>query len=301
MADQVRCTVWGCPRTCSSSFLKSMNSIPDSKILFELYTTAWHFGPERDITIAHTFPKEPDVVTNLTDTGLLEEDSKSGFHSSVCTYDFCKTQLEAEYPGKRLVLNKENAPFLIPKYNYLPKGYRHVFLIRDPHIVFPSWKVIVQEMRMVKHGEVISLEKLILDRQPPDIMPTGLGFKETYEVYKYIKENVDPDPIIIDAEDLVANPEGILSAFCERMGLPYSKDLLSWDSGSELTKDWIISQRHKFILKNAKTLDVFRNSTGFHKPETEVGHYAEITPDVQRCVDFSMPYYEKMYDHRLKI
>ncbi|XP_022089687.1 uncharacterized protein LOC110978748 [Acanthaster planci] len=302
MADQVRFTLWACPRTCSSSFLKSMNKMPDCQIIFELYTTAWHFGPERDLTVASTFPKEPDVVTNMTEAGLLEKDSQSGFHSSVCTFDFCKKQLEAAYPGKRLVLNKEMASFLIPKYNYLPKGYRHVFLIRDPSIVFPSWKKIVQEMRMVKHGEVIALDDLILDRQPLDIMPAGLGFKETYEMYQYIKENnMDPEPIVIDAEDLVANPEGVLSAFCSRMGLPYSSSLLGWESGSELAADWIISQRHKFILKNAKTMDVFRNSTRFQKPEVEEGHYAKITPDVQRCIDLSMPYYEKMYEHRLKI
>ena len=302
MTDPIRVIVWACPRTCASSFLKCMNQIPDSQILFELFTTAYNYGPERDNTIAMTFQKEPDITTEVEGNGLLSSGSKSGFHSSVCTYEFAKKQLEADYQGKKIIIAKEMASCLIPKYNHLPKGYQHIFLIRDPIKVFPSWKKIVQEMLMVNYGEMVALDQLLLDRQAPGVMPSGFGFKEIYDLYHYIKEKqLGQNPIIIDAEDLVNNPAAVLSVFCERVGLPFSDEMLSWEKGSDVADSWIISQRHKYIIKNAKTCEIFRESTGFHAPKSTQNGVATLTADVQRCVDISMPFYIKMYEQRLKI
>ncbi|XP_033644826.1 uncharacterized protein LOC117304460 [Asterias rubens] len=303
MSEPVRVVLWGCPRTCSSSFLKCMSKIPDTQVLFELFTTAHLYGPERDQTVATTFQKEPHVDTKVEENGLLARESKSGFHSSVATYSFAKKQLEADYQGKKVIIAKEMAQCLIPKLDHLPKGYQHVFLIRNPVKVFPSWKKIIQEVLMVRYGELTALDDLIIDRQARDVMPSGFGFKETYELYQYIKDNkLGPEPIIIDTEDLKNNPAGILSQFCERVGLPYTDDLLAWEKGSDVADSWIISQRHKFILKNAKTCEVFRESTEFNKsPMGNENGVATLTADVQRCVDASIPYYTKMFEHRLKV
>lgn len=32
------------------------------------------------------------------------------------------------------------------------------------------------------------------------------GFKELWELYQYVKENVDPDAIVIDAADMISDP-----------------------------------------------------------------------------------------------
>ncbi len=129
MSEPVRVVLWGCPRTCSSSFLKCMSKIPDTQIFFELFTAANHFGPERDQTIATTFLKEPHIDTKVEENGLLARESQSGFHSSIATYSFVKKQLEAGYRGKKVIITKEMAQCLIPKFDHLPKGYQHVFLM----------------------------------------------------------------------------------------------------------------------------------------------------------------------------
>lgn len=45
--------------------------------------------------------------------------------------------------------------------------------------------------------------------------------------------NIDERPILIDAEDLLANPEIILRYICSRTGLEYSESMLSWDSAED--------------------------------------------------------------------
>ena len=47
---------------------------------------------------------------------------------------------------------------------------------------------------------------------------------------------------VIDADDLQRNPEGILRRFFHLLGLPFNERLLHWDSGSKVTKSWIISK-----------------------------------------------------------
>lgn len=32
------------------------------------------------------------------------------------------------------------------------------------------------------------------------------GFKELWQLYQYVKENVDPDAIVIDAADMISEP-----------------------------------------------------------------------------------------------
>ena len=43
-----------------------------------------------------------------------------------------KEQLESEAPGKKLIFNKDMVEGIVGKYDALPDGFRHVFLLRHP-------------------------------------------------------------------------------------------------------------------------------------------------------------------------
>ena len=128
MSDQTRVLLWALPRTCSSILLKSLSSIPDSQMIYEFYSTANFYGPER----VRPAPPEPTYEgIELDGNGLLKGPG-SGFKSSICTFEWVKRQLEADYQGKDVIIAKEMAQWLYGRYELIPKGYRHVFLIRSP-------------------------------------------------------------------------------------------------------------------------------------------------------------------------
>ncbi|XP_071803566.1 uncharacterized protein [Asterias amurensis] len=309
MADQIKVILWACPRTVSSAFLKCMDKLPDSKMLFEMYSTARFFGPERQIVSNNNMemPPEPEVITDKTPEEL-QKDPGSGFHSSICTYKWLKNHMETGYPDKKIIFAKEISFCPDGKFEYLPdSGYRHAFLIRNPAKVFPSWKKLVVEMMNLMSVQSdnktnISLDEVEFDQQPPEILPPGGSFKETYDLYSYVKEKgLDPDPVILDADDLVNDPATILSGFCRKLGIPYSDELLSWDAGVDVVKDWTVSQTLNNIINDSDGFKNFRNGTCFMKPQVQSQESKpEVTADLQRLIDIALPYYKKMYGNRIQ-
>lgn len=72
--------------------------------------------------------------------------------------------------------------------------------------------------------------------------PTELGYREMRLLLDYLypptsrsasaddnKRGIDT-PILIDADDLLADPPAVISALCARIGVPYSSSMLSWPS-----------------------------------------------------------------------
>ena len=70
----------------------------------------------------------------------IDIDLPMAFDADQCAYEFVKSIQEADYPDKQLVFYKDMAYGLQGKYELLPEGYRHTFLIRNPYRAFPSQK-----------------------------------------------------------------------------------------------------------------------------------------------------------------
>ncbi|XP_033639227.1 branched-chain-amino-acid aminotransferase-like protein 1 [Asterias rubens] len=304
MSDQTRVLLWAIPRTCSSILLKSLSNIPDSQMIFELYSSANFYGPDRREQTTHpdriTHPEPTYEGIELDGNGLLKGPG-SGFKSSICSFEWVKQQLEADYQSKKVIIAKELAHFFNRRYKLIPTGYQHVFLIRNPYKVFPSWKKLLIEFSELS-GRKFELGDPVLD-QFPEVTKPGVAYKEITNLWLHIKENnLDTDPIIIDSDDLLQNPKEILSAVFSRVGIPYSDSLLSWEAGVSVVDQWMVSGTHKKKIEHTETFKNFRNTTGFKKPvhESELPDLATFPPDVQRCIENSMPYYLKLFDQRLK-
>ena len=257
MEDTVKAIIWASPRTCSTALLKCLSGIPNSKMFDELYTIAFLFGPER---LDPTPPDEEPPTAECYDA----------FPSSICTYDWIKTILEKDYPGKKAVLSKEISYCLNQRYDSIPEGYRHVFLLRHPSKVFPSWKKLTIEVMtdFLKKQEPISMEDYDFNQQPPHILPPGYAFKEAYDLFEYVKEKkLDENPIIIEADDLVNDPAAILSALCGKLGLPYSDSLLTWDKGTHVVDTWTLGNKLKWSSNMPTVLRTFATV-----PPQETGH-----------------------------
>ncbi|XP_071803213.1 uncharacterized protein [Asterias amurensis] len=297
MSDQTRVLLWALPRTCSTILLKSLSNIPESQMICEIFSSANMFGPDR--VIPTYIPTEPIYEgIELDGNGLLKLPG-SGFMSSICSFEWVKRQLEADYQGKKVIIAKEFANNVNGRYDAIPKGYRHVFLIRNPYKVFPSWK----KMSLEFFGRKLTPEDPVFDLLPKELSHPEDAYKEVTELLQHIKEsNLDTDPIIIDSDDLLQNPKEILSAVCSRVGIPYSDSLLSWEAGSSIINQWLMSSGIKVNTEKSDTTKNFRNTTCFKKPvhESEIPDLATFPLDVQRCIENSLPYFLTLFDQRLK-
>ncbi|XP_071793022.1 uncharacterized protein [Asterias amurensis] len=284
-SEQVRLLMWAVPRSVSTAFTKLMSCVSeDSTIIFEPYINAHWFGPEglQDATHRATVAalnEEADRRTTYT----------GGSDVSDFTFGFVKEQLEAPHTGKKLVFCKDMAFTVVDKLEFLPKDYRHLFLIRHPLKVFASWKKLYQSF---------TPHEFELDKVVPVMFPPGFFFRELVELLEHVREVHDPKAIIIDADDLLSDPKRILSALFKEVGLPFDEKCLQWEAGDATAEQWMASN---IVLKGNQVWGYHSrsfNSSSFGKP-ADLPDRSSLPDDVLRCTDASMPYYEKVFAQRL--
>ncbi len=82
-------------------------------------------------------------------------------------------------------------------------GVQNVFLIRDPARVLASFRA--------------KWDRVTLD---------DLGVRQQVEMFEAAS-----NPIVVDAADILANPEVALSQLCEALDIPFDPAMLSWPEG----------------------------------------------------------------------
>ena len=231
---------------------------------------------------------------------------QGGFDASDKTYAWIKTQLEGDYAGTELVYVKELTAFVPDKVKTIPQGFRHTFLIRHPaKIVMSFYKF------MNKHSAATKVDQT--SQEPPKLLEqVNSNFnqphiRKSYELLQYVKENHEPNPIVIDADDFLEDPERMLEAYCKAVGIPYSPDLLTWEAGDEvMNKKWMISKQMILTSPAFGAHEGTFKSTGFQKQEKKPLPDLSILPPqfsaiAEQIVADELPYYEKMYAERLTL
>ena len=125
--------------------------------------------------------------------------------------------------------------------------------------------------------------------------PKGFFVKELYDIWKYIQENIDEKPIVIDCDDLLAEPAKVVPAYCQAVGLPYDEKLLKWASARTLDvlKTWKAPAADLFVRIGDFYSATLRSSE--FNPASPMPSRDQLTPDVIRCADQVMEYYEEMH------
>ncbi len=121
-----------------------------------------------------------------------------GYWAADKPYSWIKDQLEKPDPDPetKLVFCKEITAGISGMHEYIPKGFHHTFLIRHPYKVLDSWK------RMLNRGAEDASKHMKLTEMPEFLFPSGFFYKDEYEVYQHVKKHYDPNPVIIDTDDL---------------------------------------------------------------------------------------------------
>jgi len=137
------------------------------------------------------------------------------------------------------------------------------FLIRDPREVISSY---------IKKLEDPALE--------------DLGFAQQAEIFDFVRDRANSTPPVVDAKDVLENPERMLRLLCDAVGVEFSKSMLSWPPGLRET-DGIWAKHWYTEVANTTSFQPYR-ATRDEIPE----RFREIYERCREC-------YEWLYQYRL--
>ena len=281
--------LWTVARSLSTVFTKCLSFVDGIQIIYEPFDVAYCSGPER---LRDEGSRLQVIFDDMLAKAATTVSPGNGYDINLSTYDWVKKMLEEDYPGKQIVFCKDLAYALRERYDLLPKGYRHTFLIRDPRKVFPSFKNMWTNM--------LQDDSLQFQELPSFMNPPKHAFGELFELYEYVQhQGLEKDPIIIDADDLQSNPGSILSQYCAAVGIPYSESLLQWEAGARVVDTWKLADIAQQVdqLEEGGYYETAFRSTHFLPPRDPPD---EIDADLLPLIDKSTEFYNRMYAARIK-
>ena len=86
----------------------------------------------------------------------------------------------------------------------LAAGITHTFVVREPAAAIAS------------HVRI-----------KPDASCSDIGYEHQYELFALVR-GLGLEPVVVDADRLVARPEPVVAAYCAAVGLPYRPEAMRW-------------------------------------------------------------------------
>jgi hypothetical protein len=174
-------------------------------------------------------------------------------------------QLSGPIPnGKRIFFQKHMTHHLLPEIDrHWLAAMTNCFLIRDPREVIVSY---------VKKREGPALE--------------DLGFVQQAEIFDFVRTRANSIPPIVDAKDMLENPERMLRLLCDAVGIEFSRSMLSWSPGVRET-DGVWAKYWYAEVARSTSFQPYRLR------DTKIpAHLLEIHERCREC-------YERLYEYRL--
>ncbi|XP_063965055.1 uncharacterized protein LOC135156456 [Lytechinus pictus] len=302
---QVKVNLWCVPRSLSTVLTKCLSVIDGTEVYFELFSHADAASNMFESVVGRRLPSQ--LEGNEKDYDQMSELFNAmsiGRKIIQRRASFLDIKQDLENASSKYVFNKDMAYSFVQE--YLPRGFRYVFLTREPSRVFASYRKSIlaaapsiPESHLPEHATDERMFDIIRD----DVASTRpkSWYEKQHELWKYVREHIEPNPIIIDAFDLASEPRKILRAFCNDVGFPYSDDLLQWTPSQEFPNNFVTPLENMSQAVGKQLYATALNSTSFVAPR-ESGPIPrdQLTDDVIQCVDHSMPFYREMYKNRLR-
>ncbi len=139
-------------------------------------------------------------------------------------------------------------------------NFANTFIIRDPKYVIAS-----------------------LYKMWPDFTLEETGFEQIYNLFRYATEVNGEDVVVVDAMTFSENPAGVLSAYCEHLGVAFDPGSLSWESRE--VRRWDNWEGWH---------EAAQQSTGIERAERK----DPVLPgEAQEAYEYCLPYYYKLAAH----
>jgi hypothetical protein len=167
--------------------------------------------------------------------------------------------------GKKIFYQKQMTHHLLPEISRAwLRDVTNCFLIRDPAEVITSY---------------------IKKNPEPEL--NDLGFVQQAEIFDFVRRQTGSIPPVIDADDVLREPERMLRLLCDEIGIEFSDAMLSWPPGPRETDG---------IWAKYWYAEVER-STGF-QPHRE--RKIEIPESLREIEHRCRKCYEQLCRHRLR-
>ena len=210
---------------------------------------------------------EPFYAFYLRETGLEHPGREEVITHGETDWRKVIAQLTGPIPdGKRIHYQKQMTHHLLPGIDRAwLADVTNCFLVRDPADVILSY---------IKKTNEPTLE--------------DIGFVQQAEIFDWVCERTGAVPPVVDAHDVLENPEKMLRLLCEAIGVEFTNAMLFWPPG--LRESDGIWAKHWY--------QEVATSTSFRKPE--VRETARVPDRLREVWERARECYERLHVHRLK-
>ena len=209
---------------------------------------------------------EPFYAFYLNETGVDHPGADEVIGAGETDWRKIVAQLTGPIPnGARIFYQKQMTHHLLPKVSrdWL-REVTNCFLIRDPAEVITSY---------------------IKKNREPTVK--DVGFVQQAEIFNFVQRQTGSVPPVIDADDVLRDPERMLRLLCDAIGVEFSDAMLSWLPGPRETdgvwaKYWYaeVERSTSFAPYRERKIDVPKTLREVHT----------------RCREI----YERLYEMRLR-
>ena len=169
--------------------------------------------------------------------------------------------------GRPIFYQKHMTHHMLPEFGRdWTRQCRNAFLIRSPEDVLASY---------VEKREDVALE--------------DIGFLQQSELFEREADRLGHAPPVIDGNDVLSDPRGLLSQLCGALDIPFSERMLHWPSGARDTDGvWAPAW-----------YDTVERSTGFAARRAQSRPL--VRDDLKSMADVARPHYERLAKYRLRV
>ena len=155
-------------------------------------------------------------------------------------------------------------------------GFQHSFLIRDPARVLASLRRSWQKSNNVE-----------------GFTRNEIGFDAQRALFDRLADKYAETPVVIDSDDLLADPPGMVAKYCAAIGIPFIAEALSWEPGNRSEVLW-------YDGDDSIWHESLKNSDGLKAQPHEPVVIAELPSRLQDLYRDFLPHYQHLHAHRLR-
>lgn len=112
-----------------------------------------------------------------------------------------------------------------------------------------------------------------------------VGFREQAELFDRVAQATGTAPVVMESDDILADPEGALRRLCAGLGIPFDPAMLSWPAGKRESDGVWAAHWYKSV----------EASTGLARPRPPRPLPAHLRPLAEAC----RPFYDRLAEYRI--
>lgn len=246
----IRIAMWSGPRNLSTAMMRAFENRADCVVSDEPFYAAY---------LAATGLDHP-----MRDEVLLSQ--PNDWHDVAAELAGPAPQ-GADHEGAAVWYQKHMTHHMLPAFGLdWMDDFRHAFLIRTPARVLNSYAAKREEVTL-----------------------SDIGLVRQVELFDRFADDTGAAPPVVDSDDVLRDPEGVLRKLCAALSIPFDCAMLNWPKGRRASDGVWAPAWYGSV----------EQSTGF---TGSAGSDLPSLPDhLQRIADAAQPYYERLAAHRISV